>query len=91
MNKKIATALGAVLTLVVASGCATTTPASDFGETARSVLNKQVHDVEAANNPKLGAVEGGDPYRLDAALEAHRGDVAQPDRVSRPISISIPD
>ncbi len=76
---------------VLASGCSRqpTVPQAEFGEAVRSVMNSQIHDFEAAIHPDPDAVEGSDPYRLDAALNAHRSDVAEPQEVQQPINISI--
>ena len=79
-----------VITLL-ASGCSRqpTVPEAEFGEAVRSVMNSQIHDFEAAIHPDPNAVEGSDPYRLDAALDAHREDIANPQQVQQPINISI--
>ena len=76
---------------VLASGCnrQPTIPDAEFGETVRGVMNSQIHDYEAAIHPNPDAVEGSDPYRLDAALNAHREDVADAQEVQQPVTISI--
>jgi len=78
-------------TVVLLSGCVQqpTTLEAEFGDSVRSVMDSQVHDRDAAANPDPDAVEGGDSYRLDKALEAHRGDVVQPQQAQRPINISV--
>ena len=59
------------------------------GATVRSVMNSQIYNFDAALNPDPNAVEGSDPYRLDAALKAYREDVADPQEVRQPLIISI--
>ncbi len=72
------------------SGCSQTPaiPAPEFGDTVRSVMESQIHDHEAAIHPNPDAVEGSDPYRLDAALDVYRGATAAPEQVQRPITIN---
>ena len=74
----------ALLLATFVGGCSQqpTVPPTPFGETVRSVLESQIYDHEVASHPNLIAVEGSDPDRLNAALEAYRGDVGQPENVS---------
>ncbi len=74
---------------VLASGCSRqpTIPVAEFGESVRNVMESQIYDREAAINPDPNAVEGSDPYRLDAVLDAYRGDVADPESVDLPTTI----
>ena len=76
---------------VLANGCSRqpTIPVAKFGEAVRNVMESQIHDHEAAIHPDPNAVEGSDPYRLDAALSAYREDVANPQEVQQPITIDI--
>ncbi len=62
--------------LAIVGGCVSQ-PAT-FGETVRSVMKNQIHDEQAATNPDPNALEGGDPYRLDAALDLYRTNGAAP-------------
>jgi len=91
MTKKFILTYPLIVLALLASGCNRnpTIPEAEFGESVRDVMNSQIHDYEAAIHPNPDAVEGSDPYRLDSALEAHRGDVASPQEVQQPISISI--
>jgi len=91
MTKNIILTGSLLIVAVFASGCSRqpTIPDAEFGEAVRSVMNSQIHDFEAAIHPDPDAVEGGDPYRLDAALNAHRTDVANPQEVQQPVTISI--
>lgn len=89
MTKNIILSGSLLIAVVLVSGCSRqpTTPAAEFGATVHAVMGSQIHDAEAAINPDLSAVEGGDAYRLDAVLEAHRADVSKPAEVQQPIVI----
>ncbi len=79
-----------LIAVVLASGCSPqpTVPVAEFGSSVRNVMGSQIHDPEAATNPDPDAIEGGDPYRLDAVLDALRSDVAKPQEVQQPIVIN---
>lgn len=89
MTKNIILTCPLLVAAVLASGCSRqpTIPVAEFGESVRNVMESQIHDREAAINPDPNAVEGSDPYRLDAALNAYRGDVADPEAVQQPTTI----
>ena len=91
MTKIIILTCPVLVAAVLANGCSRqpTIPAAEFGETVRNVMESQIHDHEAAIHPNPDAIEGSDPYRLEAVLNAHRGDVTEPQAVQQPISISI--
>jgi hypothetical protein len=91
MTKKLILTYPLIVLALLASGCNRhpTIPEAEFGESVRDVMNSQIHDYEAAIHPNPDAVEGSDPYRLDAALNAHREDVASPQETQQPISISF--
>ena len=86
MTKNIILTCPLLVAAVLASGCSRQ-PTIQFGEAVRNVMESQIHDHEAAINPDPNAVEGSDPYRLDAALNAYRGDVADPEMVEQPTPI----
>ena len=69
-----------VVIALLAIGCSRqpTIPDAEFGEAVRGVMNSQIHDYEAAIHPNPDAVEGSDPYRLEAVLDAYRKNVPQP-------------
>ena len=71
------------------TGCAETRTEREFGDSVREVMTKQIHDPGAAALPKSDAVTGGDPTRLEAVLESHRGDVADTSNVSKPVDMKI--
>ena len=85
--------LTCLLLIAVASsgGCSRqpTIPGEEFGGTVRNVMDNQIHDYEAALHPKPDALEGIDPDRSNAALDAYRSDAGQPEKVSQPINISV--
>ncbi len=84
--------LSAVICAVaITAGCSRqpTVPDVKFGESVRSVMNSQIYDFEAAIHPNPDAIEGSDPYRLDAALNVHRTDVAEPQEIRQPITINL--
>lgn len=89
MTKNIILGGSLLIAALLVSGCSRqpTTPAAEFGATVHAVMGSQIHDAEAAINPNLDAVKGGDPYRLDAVLDAHRADVSAPQEVQQPIVI----
>jgi hypothetical protein len=74
---------------VLTTGCAETRTEREFGDSVREVMTKQIHDPGAAALPKSDAVTGGDPTRLEAVLEAHRGDVADTASVAKPVDMKI--
>lgn len=91
MMNRIVLVCSVFASCAIAGACArqpTVAPA-EFGETVRRVLEYQIHDYEAALHPTPNAVEGSDPDRLNGALEVHRGDVTEPQRVRQPLSINV--
>lgn len=74
---------------VMTAGCAETRTEREFGDSVREVMTKQIHDPGAAALPKSDAVAGGDPTRLEAVLESHRGDVADSSSVTKPVDMKI--
>ena len=93
MTKNIILTCPLLALALLASGCNRnpTIPEAEFGEAVRNVMNSQIHDYEAAIHPNPDAVEGSDPYRLETALQGHREDVANPQEVQQPITISVGD
>ena len=91
MTKNIILTYPLIVLALLATGCNRhpTIPEAEFGETVRDVLNSQIHDYEAAIHPNPDAVEGSDPYRLEAALQGHRADVSNPQEVQQPVTISL--
>lgn len=90
MKKIIDFSFPVLFVAVLACGCSSqsTEPDDEFGASVRSVMESQIHDHEAAIHPNPEAVEGSDPYRLDAALEVYRTTVGTPKDVQQPITIT---
>jgi hypothetical protein len=78
MNRKLTNTLIAVTVAVIQLGCASQ-PATEaqFGNAVRSVTLNQIHDKGAAVFSNSDAVTGGDPYRLENVVNAHRGEESQ--------------
>jgi hypothetical protein len=90
MNRKTGSMAAVMLVSAFAAGCATQTRTErDFGDAVRTVTSNQVHDKAAGAAPTSDAVVGGDPYRLEAVVNSHRGDVSQPQRVSAPVEADV--
>jgi hypothetical protein len=47
-----------------------------FGDSVRHMTEYQILDLDAAHNPDPAPVVGGDVYKLDDILEAHRNNGA---------------
>ena len=76
-----------ICVMAIAGGCVGQPMA--LGETVRSVMENQVYDSEAAIHPDPNAVEGGDPYRLDAALNLYRTNGAAPQGSQEPFAFDF--
>ena len=50
----------------------------EFGDSVRHMTEKQIHNLDAAYNPDPAPVVGGDVYKLDDVLEAHRNNAEDP-------------
>jgi len=75
----------------IASGCSgqSTIPSSEFGDAVRNVMEYQIHDYEAALHPPPDAVEGSDPDRLNAVINAYRKGAADAQEGPPPVTINI--
>ncbi len=91
MTKNMILTCSLLFAAVLIGGCnrQPTIPDAEFGEAVRNVMQSQINDYEAAIHPDPNAVEGSDPYRLDAVLSAYREDVAVPAEVQQPLTISL--
>jgi hypothetical protein len=49
-----------------------------MGAAVRHVTEQQIQNLDAAYNPDPTPVTGGDVYRLDDVLDAHRNNHADP-------------
>ena len=55
----------------------------------RKVPDEQLIDLECVQRKVFDALEGIDPDRSNAALDAYRSDTGQPEEVSQPININV--
>ncbi len=60
-----------------------------MGEAVRSVMQSQINDYETTIHPNPNAGDDGDPYRLDAALNIYRTDVAESRGAQEPLPIDF--
>ena len=80
-----------LIAIAIASGCSRqpTVPSAEFGDAVRNVMEYQIHDYEAALHPPPDAIEGSDPDRLNAVIDAHRKGAAEAQKGPPPVTISI--
>ncbi len=80
-----------LIAIAIASGCSRhpTVPPAEFGDAVRNVMEYQIHDYEAALHPPPDAIEGSDPDRLNAVIDAHRKGAAEAQEGPPPVLISI--
>ena len=80
-----------LIATAIASGCSgqSTVPDAEFGDAVRNVMEYQIHDYEAALHPPPDAIEGSDPDRLNAVIDAHRRGAAEAQEAPPPVIISI--
>jgi len=91
MTRNLIQAGPLLIAIAIASGCSgqSTVPAAEFGDAVRNVMDYQIHDYEAALHPPPDAIEGSDPDRLNAVLEAHRSDAGEAQSASKPVSLTL--
>lgn len=80
-----------LIAIAIASGCShrPTVAAAEFGDAVRNVMEYQIHDYEAALHPPPDAIEGSDPDRLNAVIDAYRKGAGQAQEGPPPVSITI--
>ncbi len=80
-----------LIATAIASGCSgqSTVPGAEFGDAVRNVMEYQIHDYEAALHPPPDALEGSDPGRLNAVIEAYREGAAQAQEGPPPASLTL--
>ena len=77
---------------LLASACMSTDPVrveAYYGDAVNTVKAGQVYDAEAAANPSADPVEGTDGQRMEAAMEALRGETGSAESVSQPVTINL--
>jgi len=89
MTRNLILAGPLLIAISIASGCSSQPIDAEFGDAVRNVMEYQIHDYEAALHPPPEAVEGSDPDRLNAVIEAHRTGAAEAQDAPQPVIISI--
>jgi len=86
-------ASGSLLALLLTTGCAITQePArvdEDFGNSVRNMVDAQIYNPAAAQNPPVNPPLALDGQKGQNALEAYRKDVAKPKKVEEQIQINV--
>ena len=94
MNKQtISMTLIACVALSSMTACTTggSRVEATYGDSVRSTVRAQLYDPATAANPSTDAVEGTDGQRMEAVMEAHRGQAGSGEAVSNPIVINVGD
>lgn len=81
-----------ILMSVFVTGCSSTDPTrveADYGNSVRNMIEAQIYDPEAANNPPSEPPTSLDGGYAEEVLEAYRDNVSKPEDVKRSISIEI--
>lgn len=89
---KYKVAAGVVLLAVAASGCTATDPVrveSDFGNSVWHMINAQLHDPKAAQNPPADAPAGMDGVHAGAVLKAYRERAGDADGVDEDVQLNV--
>ena len=88
MNRNLIAAVMVLATGVIQSGCASQTATeANFGDAVREVTMNQTYDLGASIYSDSEAVVGGDPYRLENVINAHRERSSQPQQVGSEIRV----
>ncbi len=78
-----------LIAIAIASGCSSQPTDTEFGDAVRNVMDSQIHDYEAALHPPPDAVEGSDPDRLNAVIDAYRKGAGEAQAGPPPVTISV--
>jgi hypothetical protein len=80
-----------LVAVAIASGCSRqpTIEDAEFGSAVRNVMEYQIHDYEAALHPEPNAIEGSDADRLNAVVDAYRGDAGEAQEAPPPVTINL--
>jgi len=89
MTRNLILAGPLLIAIAIANGCSSQPTDAKFGDAVRNVMEYQIHDYEAALHPPPDAIEGSDPDRLNAVLEAHRSDAGEAQSASKPVSLTL--
>jgi len=72
MTRNLILAGPLLIAIAIASGCSSQPTDAEFGDAVRNVMDSQIHDYDAALHPPPDAIEGSDPDRLNAVIDAYR-------------------
>ena len=77
--------------LLLMAGCATKQTVSErnFGAAVRQMINAQIYDPKAAQNPDPEPVKVLDGEHASQILEIHRQHVAKPEEIHNEIQINV--
>ena len=89
MTRNLILAGPLLIAIAIAAGCSSQPTDAEFGDAVRNVMEYQIHDYEAALHPPPDAIEGSDPERLNAVIDAHRKGAAEAQDAPPPVTISI--
>jgi len=85
-------ASGALAACLLSAGCSTLEPTrldEDFGNSVRNMVDAQIGNRAAAENPPVNPPMALDGQRGWNVLEAYREDVAKPKEVEEQIQINV--
>ncbi len=77
---------------ITMAACASTDPTrveDDFGNSVRHMVQSQIYDKEAANNPARKPPMGIDGVQAESVLDVYREHVGNPKKVSDSLRIDI--
>ncbi|MEA3411731.1 MAG: hypothetical protein U9R74_09350 [Pseudomonadota bacterium] len=84
---------GALLALLLTAGCSTTQEPTrvddDFGNSVRNMIDAQIYNHAAAQNPPVDPPLALDGQKGENVLEAYRKDVAKPKKIEERIQINV--
>ncbi len=89
MTRNLILAGPLLIAIAIASGCSSQPTDAEFGDAVRNVMDSQIHDYDAALHPPPDAIEGSDPDRLNAVIDAYRRGAGEAQEAPPPVSITI--
>ncbi len=89
MTRNLILAGPLLIAIAIASGCSSQPTDAEFGDAVRHVMEHQIHDYDAALHPPPDAIEGSDPDRLNAVIDAYRRGAGEAQEAPPPVSITI--
>ena len=92
ISMKPVSGLVLIAALCLTVGCASTDATrveSDFGKSVRNMVQSQIYDPKAAQNPRIDPPLTLDGGKSEKTLETYRSDVAKPSRINQPTTIDV--